>query len=283
MSSRFDTVAIVGVGLIGGSIGLALRRRGLARRVVGIGRRMESLQQALERQAVTQVTTELESGVAEAEVTVVCSPVETIAELVRRAATACPPSGVITDAGSTKASIVAQVAADALPGQAPFVGSHPLAGSEKVGVAHARDDLLKGRVVVITPTDETPAEARQRVQAFWTALGAAVVCLTPQEHDAALAATSHLPHIVAAALAASTPHAYLSLVATGWLDTTRVAAGDVELWRQILRQNRACVLQCLEQFEKVLNSFNSALRQRDDAALTQLLSSGKQRRDAVDD
>jgi prephenate dehydrogenase len=175
------------------------------------------------------------------------------------------------------------VAAAAVAGQAPFIGSHPLAGSEKQGVAHARGDLFEGRTVVITPTEATPPEASGRVEHLWSQLGSNVVRLAPQEHDRAVAATSHVPHVVAAALAAATPAEYLSLVATGWLDSTRIAAGDVELWRQILRQNRASVLRALEQFETVLDSFSLALQHEDDAALTELLLRGKQRRDALAD
>jgi prephenate dehydrogenase len=244
---------------------------------------MNRLQQAVSRRAVTEITTDICQGVADADVTVVCAPVESIAECVRRAAACCPASGVITDAGSTKSVIVAQIAAQAVAGQAPFLGSHPLAGSEKTGVAFARDDLFDGRTVVITPVDATPPDAIRRIQDFWQGLGARVTIMTPEEHDRAVAATSHLPHLVAAALASVTPEVYLPLVGTGWLDSTRVAAGDVELWRQILSQNRGSVLQCLEQFEKVLNSLRSALQQRDDTAVTQLLSSGKQRRDALAD
>jgi prephenate dehydrogenase len=279
----WNTVAIVGVGLIGGSIGLALRERGAARRVVGIGRRLASLDEALARRAVSEITTDLEAGVSAAELTVICAPVEQIPGLSCRVAAACPRASVITDAGSTKAWIVEQVASQLPPGQATFVGSHPLAGSEKQGVAHARADLFEGRTVVVTPTVATPPEACRRIEQFWSALGGRVVRLSPSQHDQAVAAISHLPHLVASALAASTPEAYLPLAATGWLDTTRIAAGDVELWRQILGQNRASVLQALEQFEKVLNSFSLALQQQDDRALTELLSRGKQRRDALAD
>jgi prephenate dehydrogenase len=282
VTTTWDTVAIVGVGLIGGSIGLALRR-GLARRVVGVGHRRPSLEQALARRAVTEVTTDLELGVAEAEVTIICAPVELIPGLVRRVSAACPASAIVSDAGSTKAWIVEQVAAAAVPGQAPFVGSHPLAGSEKQGVVHARADLFEGRTVIVTPTEQTSPEACRRIEEFWVRMGAAVVRLSASQHDQAVAAISHLPHLIAAALAAATPEAFLPLAATGWLDTTRIAAGDVELWRQILRQNRASVLQALEQFERVLNSFALALQQQDDEALTKLLSRGKQQRDALAD
>ena len=141
-----DTVAIIGVGLIGGSIGLALRKRGLAKNVVGVGRRASSLRRAKECGAVTSTTTSLARGVADAELVVVCTPIETIVPSVLAAAEHCPTGALITDAGSTKAEIVAALDGQ-LPSRAAFVGSHPLAGSEKNGPQHARDDLFDGRVV----------------------------------------------------------------------------------------------------------------------------------------
>src|SRR5688572_15288147 len=148
---HWETVAIVGVGLIGGSIGLALRERKLAGRVVGIGRRPESLQRAVAVGAVHETTQDVERGVSDAELVLVCTPVESIAGHVRQAAHACPAGALITDAGSTKASIVRQLNSS-LPPAVAFVGSHPLAGSEKNGCDHARADLFEGRVVVVTPT-----------------------------------------------------------------------------------------------------------------------------------
>ncbi len=232
---------------------------------------------------MTETTTDLARGVAEAQLILVCSPVETIAEQVIQVADSCSPTAIITDAGSTKLGIVERVAAGLPGGKATFVGSHPLAGSEKTGVAHAQPHLFRGRTVVVTPTAETPASARDRLCAFWTGLDASVITMSPAEHDAAVASTSHLPHVVASVLAAVTPEVYLPLVATGWLDTTRIATGDVELWRQILSENRTSVLRCLEQFAKVLDSLTVALRQRDDLAVTELLATGKQRRDALAD
>lgn len=276
-------MAVVGVGLIGGSIGLAVRERGLARQVIGIGRRTASLQQAVERRAIDRFATDLAAGVTEAELVIVCSPVETIPTLVVDIANHCPPQAIITDVGSTKQAIVTDVARQLSSHRATFIGSHPLAGSEKTGVAHARAELFDGRTVVLTPTADTPAAACDRLQSFWSGLGARVVRMSPADHDAALAATSHLPHVIAALLAAVTPAEYLALTATGWLDTTRIAAGDIELWQQILRQNRASVLQCLDQFAKVLTSFTQALQRQDDAVVAELLALGKQRRDALAD
>jgi prephenate dehydrogenase len=278
---QWDTVAIVGVGLIGGSVGLALRERRLARTVVGIGRRAASLRKAKQHGAVTETTTNLPRGVAKADLVVVCTPVEKIVEQVRQAAEHCPAGALITDAGSTKATIVVALDDELRDGVA-FVGSHPLAGSEKVGPEAARADLFDGRLVVITPTRRTQPKHVSQIEQFWQSLGARVVCMSPQAHDEAVAATSHLPHLLASALAAATPEDLLPLVAGGWLDTTRVAAGDVELWRQILSDNRLHVLKNLDKFEKVLSSFRTALERNDPAKIAKLLEQGKQTRDAVE-
>ncbi len=280
----FETIAIVGVGLLGGSIGLALRERHIARRVVGIGRDLARLREAENRHAVTDVTTDLAAGVRDASLVVICTPVETVVELVRQIAPAVGKGTLITDVGSTKATIVAgadKVLADGKGLWASFVGSHPLAGSEKNGILFAKPDLLEGRTVVVTPSEETNADAADKVERFWQAVGARTVRMTPQEHDAAIAAASHLPHLIAAALAAATPEEALPLTATGWGDTTRVAAGDAELWRQILLDNRVHTLKALAGFEKVLSDFRAALEAGDSAALAKLLTQGKRIRDFV--
>ncbi len=224
----FGTVAIVGVGLIGGSIGLALRTRALADRVIGIGRRQASLRIARRVGAVTNTTIELHKGVAEADLVVVCTPVGHIVEHVRSAAAHCRPGTLITDAGSTKQAIVAALD-EQLPGGCRFLGSHPLAGSEKSGPAHADAELFEGRVAVITPTVNTRAEDYDRVAHFWQALGSVVVRMSPEEHDRALAITSHLPHVAAAALATTVPEHLFRLAGAGLLDTSRLAAGGVDI------------------------------------------------------
>lgn len=277
---RVDTVAIIGVGLIGGSIGLALRRRKLARNVIGIGRRESSLSIARDRGAVTSATTVLNQGVADAELVVVATPVDQIVDHVRQAAAHCRPGALITDVGSTKTSIVEMLDGE-LERDVEFVGSHPLAGGEKAGPDFSRDDLFDGCVVIVTPTERTPPSAVERTVGFWTSLGASVCQMSPSAHDGAVAATSHLPHIVASTLAAATPQECLALVASGWRDTTRVAAGSPRLWEQILRQNRPRVLQSLDEFAKVLDSFRDALQRDDAERIAKILETGKRNRDAV--
>lgn len=265
---------------MGGSIGLALRERALARHVIGVGRRASSLRRARLAGAVTRTTTRLDRAVAGADVVVVCTPVSEIVEHVCRVADSCRTDALVTDVGSTKEWIVEELAAR-LHRPSVFVGSHPLAGSEKTGPESARADLFEQRVTVVTPGAGTDPARVQRVESFWAALGSHVLRMTPRAHDQAVAMASHVPHMIAAALAAATSSDELPLVAGGWRDTTRVAAGDPQLWLPIFRTNRDQVLKALDKFEKVLAKFRAALEREDDTRLTQLLQVGKRTRDSV--
>ena len=268
----------MGVGLLGGSVGLALRSRGLARHIVGWGRSKESLQQALEVQAVDEIETDLISACLEADLVVVCTPVQLVVPQVLYSSHVIAAGGLITDVGSTKQTICAELAG---PARETFCGSHPLAGSEKSGVGFASANLFAGKLTVVTPSEQTPEGLSQRTEKFWQALGSRTLRMSPQEHDCGLARTSHLPHIVAAALAAGTPDRLLPLAASGWCDTTRVAAGGIELWQQILLENQQPVLEALEQYAASLQPWISALRSGDAERLEQLLQAGKQKRDSV--
>jgi prephenate dehydrogenase len=215
---------------------------------------------------------------------IVCTPIASVVEHVRQAAEACGPRTVITDVGSTKAAIVAG-AEQALAGRegvwASFVGSHPLAGSEKTGVEFARDDLFEGRTVAVTPTENTRPDAADKIEGFWQSLGARTLRMSPEAHDKAVAVTSHLPHLIAAAMAAITPIDDLPLTGPGWRDTTRIAGGDVQLWQQILADNRVHTLSALAQFERLLSEYRQALETSDGPAIARLLAQGKSIRDAL--
>jgi len=271
--AEFDTVAIVGVGLIGGSIGMAVRERKLARQVIGIGRNEGNLNAARRHGAIDVGTTSLVHGVEEAQLVIVCTPVDTIADFVSQVAAASANRSLITDAGSTKQEIVASLEAllvDRRDGPR-FVGSHPLAGDHRTGVDFARGDLFEGRKVVVTPTERTHRAAVVEIGGFWQSLGAEVVVMSPAEHDQALAATSHLPHLIASALALATPKDLLPLAASGWRDTTRVAAGDPEMWRAIFATNRQEVLEALKRFERWTGEIREILTLGQDERLLRIL------------
>jgi prephenate dehydrogenase len=229
---------------------------------------------------VTCTTVDLAKGVAEAQLVAVCSPVEKIVEHVRQVAQHCPEGTLITDVGSTKRLIV-----EALDGNLPrgcrFLGSHPLAGGEKAGATHANGDLFNGRMVVLTPTKNTLAEDYDSLEHFWSALGAVVAQCPADEHDRVLSVTSHLPHLLAAALALSLSERHFRFSGTGLLDSTRIAAGDPSLWRQVLFQNRENVLAALGRFHQQLTALRTALDRGDESALESLLATAKKTRDAL--
>jgi prephenate dehydrogenase len=277
---QWDTVAIVGVGLIGGSIGMALRQRNLAKTVVGIGRRQGGLRIARRVGAITHTTIDLNKGVAEAELVIVCTPVGQIVEHVRQVAQYCRERTLITDAGSVKQAIVG-VLDGGLARGCRFLGGHPLAGSEKTGATHASADLFEGRLAILTPTKNTRAEDFDLLEQFWQSLGSVVIQMSPEEHDHALALTSHLPHVAAAALTLTMPEKYFRLIGPGMLDTTRVAGGDAELWRQILALNRDNVLTALEQYGAKLAALHAALRDNNQDEITRFLTLAKKNRDAL--
>ena len=273
---------IVGVGLLGGSIGLALRQRGLADQITGLGRDEQRLAKAAELGAIDRGTTDLADAVSGADLVIVCTPVDKVAGFVSAIAQLDHPC-LVTDVGSTKQQMVEQIDQEILKpgGYVRFVGSHPLAGDHRTGVEFARADLFDGRTTVVTPTDSNSPDDVQTIRELWTSLGSRVVELSPVAHDQALAATSHLPHLVSSALAASTTAEQLQLVASGWLDTTRIAAADPGLWREIFAANRQQVLEAAEQFGQNLELLIAALAAGNDQQLEQLLGEGKRIRDAV--
>jgi prephenate dehydrogenase len=278
---RPETVAIVGVGLIGGSIGMALRARSLADRVVGIGRDRERLDEGIRLGAIDVATTDPGQGVQEADVVVVCTPVTRIANDVLAVAESAPQGVLITDAGSTKRGIVEAIEHDPR-GCASFVGGHPIAGSERKGVRHADPDLFEGRVCVLTPTAKTPTDRLRRARSFWKMLGCRVIEVSPAEHDEALATTSHLPHALAAALAGVVPVEALTMAAGAYRDGTRVAGSDASLWAGIFRENRAPLLRATAAFRERLAEFEAALAGGDDAAIVAWWEAARARRTCFD-
>src|SRR5262245_8861999 len=239
---KIQTLVVVGVGLIGGSLARAARLRGVAEQILGI----EADESHHERAVALSLVDVLAQGpdeadVSTAQVVVWCVPVARICDQLRAVASRCRPGTLLTDTGSTKSAIVADLEATLPPGFL-FIGSHPLAGSEKRGPQHSDPHLFEGRLVVLTPTPRTEPAALDRATAFWEALGARVRRMRPEEHDRALALTSHLPHLVASALAGTLPPELFELAASGFRDTTRLAASDPQLWLAICRQNRLPLL-----------------------------------------
>jgi prephenate dehydrogenase len=278
---RVTTLAIVGVGLLGGSIALAARCRHIAARIVGVDEQRPALEHALQRSLI-DAAVDLPTAAATADLLVFCTPVDCIAAQILAAAPACRAGCLLTDVGSTKAEIVRSVEGR-LPAGVAYIGSHPLAGSEKNGPKHASAALFEQRQVIVTPTPRTDAVSLERITSFWQALGATVRIMDPEAHDRALALTSHLPHLAASALAGVLPPELFALTATGFRDTTRLAASNPALWSAILHANASAVLEALDRYSEQLQRFRAALEAKDRAALETLLAQGKQNKDGLSD
>ncbi|MFP4190608.1 MAG: prephenate dehydrogenase [Candidatus Hydrogenedentota bacterium] len=286
MKPWFDTVAIVGAGLLGGSLGLALKQRGLARRIHGAGHRQTSLDAALERKAIDAAFLDARESVEGANLVVICTPAAMVKDKLDEIAPACPPEAVITDVASTKADICAH-AAKRWDTDRRFVGSHPMAGSEKFGAEHADPELYEGRVAVVERGEGLDPEAQRAVCALWEAVGSRVVELEPSVHDALVARTSHLPHIAAAALAVVAGRAGSEskpLIGPGFRDTTRIAGGRPEIWRDICLTNGPAIEEALAELEPLLAAVRAAVRDKDEEALMAFFDEGRRmRRELADE
>ena len=278
--AHWPVVAIVGVGMIGGSIGKALRARRLAGRIIGVGRSEASLAAAKQAGCITEAAVDV-AAVADADLVVVAAGVATIPTLLDAVDAVIRPGTLVTDAGSTKASIVAGWERRRRSRRGRFVGSHPIAGSHRRGPAAADGELFVGRVTVVTPATATPHRDADEVGELWSALGSTVFMMPPREHDRILSATSHAPHLLAAALAAATPAEARQFTAGGWRDTTRIAAGDPDLWADILLDNAAAVAKALSRIAGATEKMLTALEKGDRRKLVSLLHAAKEARDAV--
>jgi prephenate dehydrogenase len=268
-------LAILGVGLLGGSVARAARAQGLAREIVGVGRDRQRLAPAVEDGVLDRAVTDVAEGVRGADLVVLAATVLANESLLAQVWRHAEDGALITDVGSTKRGIVH--AAERLAATRPlaFVGSHPMAGSEKSGYAIARADLFHGALVVVTPTEATDPRAVKAVTEFWEAIGARVATLDPESHDRAVAAISHVPHVVAWALmdavARFEPTA-LEVAARGFKDTTRIAASDPAMWRDILVANADAVLATLGGFRRALDELEGLVAARDAAGLEAALA-----------
>lgn len=276
----FHTVAIVGVGLIGGSIAAALKKRQLASQVIGVGRDSARLEAARISGLIDVATTHISDAVEQADLVVFCTPVDRLADDVAAAAKLVAPGRklpLFTDVGSTKESICQRL--QSVPN---FVGSHPIAGSHQRGFEAADADLFQNRVCVVTPHNGSTNQDVGRLEQFWRSIGMTTLLMSPAEHDEALAITSHLPHVVASALAIVGSEQDHRLFGTGFRDTTRIAAGADEIWTSILVDNSRSIISGIEAMEGQLAQFKDAIEQQDVAKIKELLQTGKSSRQALD-
>jgi prephenate dehydrogenase len=264
---RVDTLAIIGLGLMGGSLGLAVLERGLAQQVVGFDLRADSRRRALKKGAISRAADSLGEAVAGAELVVIATPVGSVADCFIEALPFIREGALVTDLGSTKAGIV-----DRITVAAPFVdfiGGHPIAGSEEQGIDAATSDLFQGCLWILTPTEHTSPAAYGRLVRFLGSLQARVIPLDPLRHDDALALTSHLPQLLSSTLMGFAEAESLSgegmplLTAGGFRDMTRISASSEHMWVEILRENRAAVLGVLRKFQAALEGAAQAVEDGD--------------------
>lgn len=280
----FKQITIIAPGLLGASLGAAVRARKLAERVVIWARREETREQCLRLDWCDAVEADVGAAARGSALVVICAPVEAIPQLAKAAAATLSAGSLITDVGSTKAEICAALVG-ALPGGVEFVGSHPMAGSEKSGLEHADAELFDGRCCLVTPAEGNTESAIGQVQAFWRAVGMETHLLNPKLHDQVVAELSHLPHVLASVLAAylsRNPAEWRAFAGGGLRDTTRIAAGSVPMWMDILRQNREAILRSLDGFRADLDVFAEALKSADESQLKDVLESGQSFRKDLD-
>jgi prephenate dehydrogenase len=275
---EFNKVVIHGVGLMGGSLGLALLQRGLSKEVWGVGRNDLRLKSAKDQGVLTHFTTEIHEAAQGADLVVIGLPVRLIPESAVAFSRLCPRGTIITDMGSTKAELVAQIEPELEETGVEFLGSHPMCGSEKSGFEAGRADLYEGAVCALTPTPLTSASALGRIARFWGGVGCRTLELDPLEHDRLAARTSHLPRAVAAALCHALEYEMEAekrdlMVATGFLGMTRTASSEEEMWTQILSSNSEFLIDAIGDFQQTLSTLHDLLSNKDDAGLSEWLRS----------
>ncbi|RMH31427.1 MAG: prephenate dehydrogenase/arogenate dehydrogenase family protein [Nitrospirae bacterium] len=284
MGIQFRRVVIIGVGLIGGSLGLLLKRKALAQSVVGVGRRFDNLELAVKMGAIDSYELVPQQAVTQADLVILATPVETYAAHLQAWGQSLPARSIVSDVGSVKGALVEQAEA-LLPDEVYFVGAHPIAGREKSGVAYASSDLFHGARCIITPTSKTNPHALMRVRQLWEAAGSVVTMMDPFDHDWILGAVSHLPHLAAFALMStlqdlqeSMPPRALNLFeysGGGLRDTTRIAASSPEMWRDICLANRERLVPMIDAYVHRLEQLKECLQHVDGDTLHDLIHRAK--------
>lgn len=279
-----EKVALVGLGLLGASLGLALRGKRLAGRVSGYVRRQASLQECLRLGVADEVSMDLQATVCEADVVVLCTPLGQMRTLADQMLPALRPGALVTDVGSVKESVVRELDPLIAGAGAFFLGSHPMAGSEKTGPAAARSDLFDRAVCILTPTPESDEGAMHRLRSFWESLDMRLLVMSPSRHDELVARSSHLTHVLAASLAnlvldPTLPPEQATVCAGGFRDSTRVASGSPEMWRDIALANRAQLCRAMDAFGERLRELREAIAGGDAQVIETFFAQAKERRD----
>ena len=274
----FNRVAIVGTGLIGGSIALAIKKKRLAGEVIGVSRHKKSLLLAKKKGAIDRGSQEIDI-IKGADLLILATPPSTIIDLAPKISQIITRGCIVTDVASTKEELVSSLS-KIFPN---YVGSHLLAGSEKRGIINADPEIFENSLCILTPIKNTSKKALKKVNLLWRQLGAKTVLLSPKSHDKILSFTSHLPHATAFSLINSMPLSYLKFASTGLKDTTRIAASDSQLWADIFLSNRKNMLKTIGLFQDALSRIKSAIQKKNKKQLALMLKEAKNKRDRLGD
>ncbi len=272
----FNKVVIFGTGLIGGSMGLALKRKHLARQVMGLSLHKKNAKLAIEMGAIDCIGSSLEAA-HDADLVILAAPVDSIMDIAPNLAKRLKRDCLVIDVGSTKEKIVSRLSS-LIPN---FVGCHPLAGSEKKGIVNAQVNIFAGSICIITPIASTKKSALNKIKSFWRKLGTQVLLLPPARHDRILAFTSHLPHAVAFSLMGSIPDKFLKISSAGLKDTVRISGSDQVLWSEIFLSNRKNLLASISSFQTKLAALKLALENKDMKRLRKILSAARKKRERL--
>jgi prephenate dehydrogenase len=276
----FKKIAIIGVGLIGGSIGLVARKKGLASETIGVFRRQVSLKNALKMKAVDKGTMDIQEAVSGADLIVVSTPVNKVKQKIREAANRAKKSAIIIDVNSVKEDVV-RYADKIMPAGVYFVGTHPVAGSEETGVLSANADMFRDSVCIITPTRHTAKPALKKVIRFWAKLGSKVKVSSPASHDKVTANISHLPHLLAYSICHAVPIEDMKSSGPGMKDTTRIAKSNPRMWAEIFLENKHHLLKSIECFQRDITSLKKDIRGSNKKALLAKLASAQRKRNSI--
>ena len=276
---KLKKIGIVGPGLIGGSVALALKTANVPAKIIGIGHRQISIDRAIEFGAIDEGSLSLED-LHDCQLVIIATPISLIKSTIDSLVDILARGAIVTDVGSTKRQIC-KWASKLFSRKIEFVGSHPVAGSEKRGIEFARHDLFVNANCFVTPVKMNSASAIDLISQLWRTVGMNVVVTSPAEHDKLLGLVSHLPHVVAAGLVNTCTQKQLEFTGTGFMDTTRIASGDVKLWTDIIMSNPDYIVKAIQNFSSELDEIANAIRNEDDKKLAKLLSSAKSKRDKL--
>ena len=279
-SSLFRQVTIVGVGLMGGSLGMAIKKHGLAREVVGLSNKESSLSEAVKIRAIDTAETDVARAVRPADCVILATPVDVIIRLLSVINPYLKRGCLLTDVGSTKVDII-EASEKMLSHPDCFVGSHPLSGSEKKGIESASAELFENCQCILTPSKYTNQVVREKIRHLWTKIGCRVIVLSAAEHDETLAYTSHLPHLLAYGLMETIPPEFMGYVSQGFKDTSRIAASSPQVWNDICMTNASNVIKGLDKFVKQLSYLRKSIINKDAKALVQHFTRAKEKRDLI--